>query len=143
MKLDIRVVRAGIRAASAPPGLRAICRLELAPEEFLQQGLHRRVAELAVDPQSPEHLHVAHRKEGARAQFREELSPGDLLLHGTCASCSSRAVFRVIIHCWRASAFMSRWYVYRTLRRASPLPSPGQAVPYGFFVDATSIFERT
>ena len=85
MRLDLRVVRAGIRAASAPPGLRVICRLELVPEEFLQQGLHRRVAELAVDPQSPEHLHVAHRKEGARAQIREELSPGDLLLRGTCA----------------------------------------------------------
>ena len=143
MRLDLRVVRAGIRAASAPPGLRVICRLELVPEEFLQQGLHRRVAELAVDPQSPEHLHVAHRKEGARAQIREELSPGDLLPHGTCASCSSRAVFRVIIHCWRASAFMSRWYVIQDVAPSITSPSPGQAVPYGFFVDATSIFERT
>jgi hypothetical protein len=85
LSLDLTLVRAGIRAAALPPGLRALCRLDLAPAEFLPQRLLRGVAGLAADPRRPESLHLAHRRQGARSQTRAALAPGDLLLRGCVA----------------------------------------------------------
>ena len=77
LSLDLTLVRAGIRAAALPPGLRALCRLDLAPAEFLPQRLLRGVAGLAADPRRPESLHLSHRRhQGARSRSQTRALSG-------------------------------------------------------------------
>ena len=81
LSLDLTLVRAGIRAAALPPGLRALCRLDLAPAEFLPQRLLRGVAGLAADPRRPESLHLSHRRhQGARSRSQTRALSGSRAL---------------------------------------------------------------
>lgn len=83
MALDIRIVRAaGALWGSGSGPLKRLCSLELAPEQFLPQKLHRYVAGILVDPGSDGVVHIAHRKVTSRSQTREVLRPGDLLIRG-------------------------------------------------------------
>ena len=86
LALDIRILRAA--AALRRPNsesLKRLCSLELAPDEFLPQELHKYVAGILVDPGSDGAVHIAHRKVTSRSQNREVLRPGDLLIRGPVA----------------------------------------------------------